>query len=66
VIDSLGTFETDYGYTQKRLGQAGEMTDGTGVINLRARNYEPPSLYTRGYSWSGKLKQLLSLLLKCY
>ena len=34
TLASLGNFETEFGYT-------GELTDGTGLINLRARYYDP-------------------------
>jgi RHS repeat-associated protein len=34
TVSSIGDYETDYSYT-------GEMTDGTGLVNLRARYYDP-------------------------
>lgn len=34
LLSSVGDFETAYSYT-------GEMTDGTGLVNLRARYYDP-------------------------
>jgi hypothetical protein len=38
LIDSAGTYVTDYGFAPNKLGQAGEMTDATtGLVNLRAR-----------------------------
>ena len=38
LIDSVGTYATDYGFAPNKLGRAGEMTDATtGLVNLRAR-----------------------------
>lgn len=42
VLSSVGDYETAYSYTPYFVwGQAGEMTDGTGLVNLRARYYDP-------------------------
>ncbi len=47
TISSTGDFDTDFGYT-------GELTDGTGLVNLRARFYDPGTgrFITRD-SWAG-------------
>lgn len=37
TLVSLGEYETDYSHTPKWLGQAGEMSDQRGLVNLRAR-----------------------------
>jgi len=37
TLVSLDDYETDYSYTPKRMGQAGEMSDQSGLVNLRAR-----------------------------
>ena len=47
TLASLGSFETDFGYT-------GELTDGTRLINLRARYYDPSTgQFLTKDSWGG-------------
>ena len=47
TLASLGSFSTDFGYT-------GELTDGTGLINLRARYYDPSTgRFLTKDSWAG-------------
>jgi len=56
TLASLGSYETDFGYT-------GELTDGTGLINLRARYYDPSTgrFLTRD-SWAGDLRTPATLV----
>ena len=52
VLSSVGDYETAFSYTPYFVwGQAGEMTDGTGLVNLRARyaNFAPPTRSGVGY-----------------
>jgi RHS repeat-associated protein len=52
---SFGEFETDYSYT-------GEMTDESGLINLRARTYDPGSgRFLTMDSWSGDYQNPITL-----
>jgi RHS repeat-associated protein len=47
TLSSVGSFDTDFGYT-------GELTDGTGLINLRARYYDPSTgRFLTKDSWAG-------------
>jgi len=56
TIDSVGTFDTSFGFT-------GEMTDSTGLINLRARWYAPgQGRFITKDSWSGDYKNPITLV----
>jgi YD repeat-containing protein len=50
TISSTGDFDTDFGYTPKKIGAGRRLTDGTGLVNLRARYWGLPALddFTRG------------------
>jgi RHS repeat-associated protein len=55
VISSVGDFETAYSYTS-------EMTDGTGLVNLRARYYDPGTgRFISKDTWEGIYNQPHSL-----
>ena len=55
TISSNGDFATDYGYT-------GEMTDDTGMVNLRARWYDPGTgRFLTKDSWSGDYENPITL-----
>ena len=56
TISSNGDFATDYGYT-------GEMTDDTGLVNLRARYYDPSmGRFISADTWGGDYQDPLSLV----
>jgi len=56
TIDSVGTFETSFGFTS-------EMTDDTGLINLRARWYAPgQGRFITKDSWSGDYYNPITLV----
>lgn len=56
TIDSVGTFNTSFGFTS-------EMTDDTGLINLRARWYSPSEgRFIMKDSWSGDYRNPITLV----
>jgi len=56
TLDSDGTFDTSFGFT-------GEMTDDTGLINLRARWYAPgQGRFITKDSWSGDYRNPITLV----
>jgi len=56
TIDSVGDFNTSFGFT-------GEMTDDTGLINLRARWYAPgQGRFITKDSWIGDYKDPITLV----
>jgi len=56
IIDSVGTFDTSFGFT-------GEMADDTGLINLRARWYAPgQGRFITKDSWSGDYSNPITLV----
>ena len=55
VLSSVGDYETAYSYT-------GEMTDGTGLVNLRARYYDPGTgRFVSKDTWAGDYASPISL-----
>ena len=63
LIDSAGTYATDYGFAPNKLGQAGEMTDATtGLVNLRARWYSPAQgRFVSKDTWQGDYNNPITL-----
>jgi RHS repeat-associated protein len=56
TISSSGNFVTDYGYT-------GELTDATGLVDLRAREYDPGiGQFTSQDTWSGDYQNPITLV----
>ena len=55
MLSSVGDYETAYSYT-------GEMTDGTGLVNLRARYYDPGTgRFMSRDTWAGDYKNPITL-----
>ena len=55
TLSSVGDYETAYSYT-------GEMTDGTGLVNLRTRYYDPGTgRFVSRDTWGGNYNRSLSL-----
>jgi RHS repeat-associated protein len=63
VLSSIGDYHTAFSYTPYFvLGQAGEMTDGSGLVNLRARYYDPGTgRFVSKDIWAGNNERPLSL-----
>ena len=56
TLSSVGSFETEFGYT-------GELTDGNGLINLRARYYDPSTgRFLTKDSWAGDNRTPVTLV----
>ena len=55
VIESIGNFTTDYGY-------ADEQMDSSGLVNLRARSYDPSTgRFISQDTWEGDVQNPISL-----